>query len=470
MPEKKKGAPRSKQGAFAGRPATKATAARRAALALGTAARKRNAFVQDLLDKELAGHGLEREERAFAVRLALGVASAKGTLDETIDRFLKKPADLQGEVRDALRISTYEILYLEKTPHAAVDQGVELVKAAAPRAAGLANAVLRKVARAKADFPFGDPAADDAALARLHAFPLWLAERLIADLGREAAAEFMAVSNEQAPAFIAVNPLKADDQQVIRAFLDCGTVLEPVAIADAALPGCYRLSESKALQDGRVRKLFTEGKVLVSDAASQAIAKAVLPKDKPERFLEIGAGRATKTILLQGNAQRRYGSQMHLTTLDNHEFKTQLLIKRVAGYGVRVDDARTGDATRLDEALGAAAFDAAFIDAPCSGVGTLRRHPEIRWRLDPESISALADTGLAMLKEAAGRISIGGMLSYATCTVITEENEGTIVNFLESPEGSGFRIDRIAGKNSLKTQLASNFTDAHFAVRLVRVK
>lgn len=451
--------------------APKASPARRAALEVGQIVRLRNAFAQEVIAKHVDGSHLTPEDRAFATRLALGVASSLGTLDEVIDRCLKASTDIQSDVRDALRISTYEILFLDKTPHAAVDQGVELVRTVTPKAAGLANAVLRKIVAAKNDFPFGDPATDVSALARAHAFPKWLAERLVSDLGFEDAADFMAASNEPAPVFIAINSLKATSEDVYPVFKNAGSVLSAVVIKQHTVPNCFFLSDTRALQDEGVQRLFREGKILVSDASSQMIARSILPsKEFPKSFLEIGAGRATKTILLQSDAKLLYGKQFKLSTLDNHEFKTKLLKERATRYGVSLEKAYTGDATKLDDVVPGIMFDEIFIDAPCSGLGTLRRHSEIRWRIDEQSVTSLATLGLSMLKSAASHVAPGGTLAYATCTVLREENEDVVKSFLTSAEGANFDLGTICDAPTFHTKLAPRSYDAHFAVCLVRTR
>lgn len=447
---------------------SKASPARLAALDVGREVRRRDAYAQDLIAARVDESSMTPEDRAFATLLALGVASCVGTLDEVLDRALNSPADVQDDVRDALRIAVYEILFLDKSPHAAVDQGVELVRSVQPRAAGLGNAVLRRVVAMKEAFPFGDPTRDVAALARLHAFPLWLAKRLIADLGPRAAVDFMRASNEPAPLFVAVTEIEATLDEVRSAFAEAGSAAEPVEIDGARVPGCLRVSDPRVLQDARVKRLFAQGKVLVSDAASQLVAASVLPAHMPASFLEVGAGRGTKTILLQSGALRAYGSQMELVALDNHAFKTDLLRERARTYGAHVAEALTGDATKLDEVLGARLFDAVFIDAPCSGLGTLRRHPEIRWRLTEERMGELAALGLALLRSAAGHVSPRGQLAYATCTVAHVENNAVVKRFLESPEGAGFELAPIAGRSCVATRLAPGTSDAHFAVRFAR--
>ena len=249
---------------------------------------------------------------------------------------------------------------------------------------------------------------------------------------------------------------------------EAGADVRPVSIDGVEVPGCLQVAEPRALQDGRVRRLFSQGKLLVSDAASQLVAASVLPAHMPASFLEIGSGRGTKTILLQSGALRAYGSQMELVALDNHAFKTDLLRERAEEYGVHVADAVTGDATMLGAVLGGRRFDAVFIDAPCSGLGTLRRHPEIRWRLTEEHLGELAALGLSLLRSAAGHVARGGQLAYATCTVTHTENNAVVKRFLESPEGADFELAPIAGKACVATRLAPGTPDAHFAVRFAR--
>ena len=479
--------------------------ARKAALEVGRMIRERDAFAQDLIASHIDSSRMSREDRAFAAKLVLGVVSAKGTLDEIINRCLSSPDDVQENVRDALRIGVYEIYFLDKSPHVAVDEGVELVRTFEPRACGVANFALRKAATLKGEFPFGNPKADLEAFARQYAFPVWLARRLVADLGLEAACDFMKASNEPAPLFAAVNAARALDDEVCAELAAAHGDPKPVAVAvardgaqvegdvsaeggaaqapDAAasaegaqaleascIPGCYRLSSGRVLQDGRIKRLINQGKLFVSDAASQEIACLVLPERKPASFLEVGAGRGTKTLLLQEHALRIYGGQIEdYVTLDSHAYKTELLAKRAETYGIDVAEPCTGNAEKLDEVFPNREFDVVFIDAPCSGLGTLRRHPEIRWRLTEKAISTMAGAGLAMLKAAASHVAVGGTLAYATCTVTHVENNGVVMSFLKSPEGSAFKLMPIAGKGCFATRLQPDGADAHFAVKMVRM-
>ena len=158
-----------------------------------------------------------------------------------------------------------------KGPHENLDvyKRQELVRTFAPKACGLANAVLRKASSLKDEFPFGNPQADLEAFARQYAFPVWLAKRLVADLGLDAASEFMDASNEPAPLFAAVNAARAADEEV-RAELEAAHGdPQPVEIDGRTSPGCYRVSSGRVLQDGRIKRMLNQGKLFVSDAASQ---------------------------------------------------------------------------------------------------------------------------------------------------------------------------------------------------------
>ncbi len=446
-----------------------ASPARQAALRVTSIVRERDAFAQELIHKYIDSSRMSREDRAFATRLTLGVVSSYGTLDDVINRCLDRVSDINDDVRDALRISTYEIIFLKKEPHAAVSQGVELVKTIAPKASGLANAVLRRIADKAHKFPFGDPRTDIEAFARLHAFPEWLAKRALLDLGPEATRDYLAGSNEPAPLFVAINAAKADESEVVETIVAAHGDPVAVSVNGEDIPGCYCLSEGRVLFDGRVRHMIQTGQLLVSDASSQQIARLVLTEEKPASLLEVGAGRGTKTVLIQSDAQRRYGSQIdEYVTVDNLEFKTNITAERAEEYGIHVSESITGDATALDDVVGKRAFDVVFIDAPCSGLGTLRRHPEIRWRLNPEKIDEFAKTGLALLKSASTHVAPGGSIVFSTCTITRAENIDVVKAFLASDEGASFALAPIGGAPCFNPALKPGSPDAHFAVRLVK--
>lgn len=441
----------------------KVTPARIAAYLVGREVRERDAYVSAVIPKVFAamGNTLTPIDAGFATKLARGVMSTLGTLDEVINRNIKHADDLRGEVRDAIRVSTYELMYLGKESYVVTDQGVELVRFFEPKAAGLANAVLHRITRDIRDFPYGNPATDDRAFARQHAFPLWMAKRLISQMGRDEAGAFMDATNTDATVYVGVNRAKATDQEVLDVFAQAEEELVP----QEDVPGCYLMKSGRALRNDAVRGLISEGKMLISDKAAQKVALFALPEEEPSRMLEVGAGRGTKTILLESNAIRAWGHTVPMTSVDNLEFKHKVLEDRLKTYGIDNVTPLTADGRRLADTLEPESFEAVFIDAPCSGTGTMRRHPEIRWRLRSSAVEQLAGLEQEILSECSKLVAPGGQLVYATCSVLIEENERVIERFLKSMRGEGFKPEAM-----MTTTLTAGGPDAHFAIRLRRVK
>ncbi|MDR3316417.1 MAG: hypothetical protein LBS98_08125 [Coriobacteriales bacterium] len=440
-----------------------ATPARLLALKVTAEMRQRDAYAHNLIEKQVHMAPLSTQERAFAIVLILGVAATSGELDLIIGRLPTK-GKLHPKVHDALRISTYELLFLGKEPHIAVNQGVELVRTVAPFAAGFANKMLKQIANMREAFPFGDPQTDDEALAHQYAFPLWLARRLIADLGRKQAAAFMSASNTQAPVYLA--ELRSSAQaspEHPRQVTASHDTPDSTTRAHTNTPPTIKLRPDEL--SAQLPRVAT-GELIIADASAQEVARLATPAAKGA-FLEVGSGRGTKTVLLQHNALAAHGHQAQLIALDVHAYKAKILADRAAVYHLEHTRPVAGDILELDALTGLLnlphRYSGALIDAPCSGTGTLRRHPEIRWHLKPESISAMAKSGLAMLAAVSERIAPGGFIVYATCSVLAEENERVVEGFLATEKGAAFTPTA-----SLPSQLALDGPDAHFAVKLQR--
>lgn len=410
----------------------KLSASRRAALHTLQVARERKAYVRELLNSKagmVGREGLDERDAAFAERLALGVTATYGTLDEIIDRFVSRPLD-EG-VRDALRVVAFEILFLDKEPHAAVSQGVELVKTQAKSAAGLANAVLRRVSENAAPFMAESPA---------HRFglPDWLCDRIEHDLGADALDAFGRAGLGQAPAYLASVPGRVRDEDVVDTFDRAGVVVR----AAGAVPGAWqardaRLAVTSPLVTGE------EPCAIVTDYGAQTVAYLAAPAPGMT-MLEVGSGRGTKSILMEGHA-RRAGGAADIWALDLHEGRGVVASERLRRAGVTGVRQVTGDARDLDAVRGLpASFDAILVDAPCSGTGTLRRHPEITWSLGPGDVRELARLQADILRACAARLAPGGVLAYATCSVLCEEDEDVVDEFLDSEQGQGFEVVRPA--------------------------
>ena len=440
------------------------TPARRMAHQILTDMRENECYLSESIARCMADVKMRSEERSFARLLVTEVVCREGCLDELIDSVLENPEELNSDVRDALRISFCELFYLGKPDHVAADQGVELVRSFEPRASRLANFALRRAVEAKPEFPFGDPETDDRAAGLVYGFPQWLVERLVAELGRPKALCFMKRANDPAPLFFMVNVARVDGAATLAALVKRGLKVVPIKAPLEERPAypVFAFAERTAMADPEVERMLDAGEIVVSDAVAQGIAMLSLPDFAPERFLEIGAGRGTKSILLQNAALARFGKQMTLDTLDKSAERTRERTARLKRARISEEHAYLMDATDLSE-IPEASYDAVFVDAPCSGVGTLRRHPEIRWRLQSDAITSLAHVGSEILAEAARLVAPGGRLTYATCTVFSEENDAVISAFLESAAGEGFSLVKTEQELALADEEATGpIPDAHF--------
>lgn len=476
----------------------RATAARRCALSLLGERRRRDARARDLLRGSEEASGLPERDRAFVTRLVLGVTAAEGALDRAIDAHLRRGARLEPRVRDALRLSAFELIYLGARPDAAVSQGVELVRGVAPRAAGLANAVLRRVAEgdvpaveaararmgvsgvgAAAAAPGAEapgaaapgaaapgPSATDLAL--VGALPEWLCERALASLGPADAVAWATGALGPAGAWAAANRARRSTRETLRLLAAAGCEPE-----EGPLPGSVLL--------GRPARLAASGlvegaDVLPCDIAAQEVALAAAPAPG-SRVLEVGQGRGTKTVLLEGAALAA-GGPCDILAVEVDAGKSALAARRMRAAGVAdyvtcvAADARAlaGDGAADDGAAGGeglpdvllGTFDLVFVDAPCTGTGTLARHPEIAWSLDSDAPERLSRLQGEILAAASARVAPGGRLVYATCSVLAEEDERVVSRFLESPAGGGFEL-----VGSYRTAVRPG-RDAHFHAHLRR--
>jgi len=448
--------------------------ARRVAREVVTRVRERSSFGHETLSAALGRAKLTADDASLATRLAYGALQMQGALDDALERHLSGKR-IEPRVRDALRVATYEILFLHTGDHAAVHQGVELAKAVRPQAAGLANAVLRRIARETGDFPWGDSDTDDAVLARRFGHPRWMSDLWVSELGRDTAVAVMAADNQPAPLFLAINPFTATPDTAYAALTADGA--QP---AVCAIPDCLVVGDSAAAVHGSA---LATGLVIAADEAAQFVAALVRP-EPGQTIVEVGAGRGTKTVLIQGAALAA-GGPANLIAVDVHGFKSALLKERLAAYGVPCVTALTGDATDFSAIPGApvaASVDSVLIDAPCTGLGTLRRHPEKRWRVTPDDIAQLAALGARLLSSAALLVRPGGFVVYSSCTLSDAENSQTVHAFLGSGPGSEFSVDPLDGDvpeewrrfltpdGFFRSLPEPGGADGHFAARLKRAE
>ena len=404
--------------------------ARRAAFdALGAIARGRS----DLDTGIEAARRLVSDARDVALvrELVTGTLRWQGAIDGVIAPLCRVAlTKLDVEVLTALRLGAYQLLYLDRVPASAVvDDAVGLVRAAKKSSAtGLVNAVLRRIARGERGAPPVDT--DDVdTLARVASHPAWLVRRWLGRRPRSEVDAWLAFNNAPAPLTLRVNPLVAGSRaEVAEALVRYGVVTAPCRYAPLGL----------AVQDGNPLGTppMHAGACSLQDEGSQ-LAALVAPVYAGARVLDVCASPGGKTLAYLAAA----GAGGYVVAADVRTRRVQLLAETLT----RARAARAGIVhIDADGALPVrAAFDVVAVDAPCSGLGTLRRDPDIKWRRTAEDLPRLAARQLDLLQRASATVRAGGLLVYTTCSSEADENEDVVARFLElTPAFTLGRADR----------------------------
>ncbi len=421
--------------------ASKAAAARRAAVSILGKIRRRGAYGREVLRSDAILQRLDAHDVALVTRLVLGVSATYGALDDVIDAHVVR-RHLDPRVRDCLRCSTYELLWMNTPAFAVVSQGVELVRSTSPRAAALANAVLRRISELRPQWDeshlqVASTTADITTCARSSGMPVWLVEQLYNSLPSRAFYSFIEAQREPAPVYVAALTTKHSIDESYQLLQTAGLQPHPLP-----LPGAFELHAPSGLG---ASGLVEDADIAVCDLAAQAVCRIAAPAPH-NVLLEVGQGRATKTLLIHA-ALHTHHAACSSVSVELHADRVQQAQERVRR--AHIQDARTMrfDARCLDQdnlpELLRQSFDTVFVDAPCSGTGTLRRHPEIVWSLTPDALDfdkehSLPRLQFDMLCASAARVRLGGTLVYATCSVLREENEAVIERFLASQAGASF--------------------------------
>jgi len=367
------------------------------------------------------GDRLSERDRRLAYELVLGVLRWQRQLDYLIALYSRRsPERLDEPIRIALWLGLYQLRFLDRIPmYAAVSEAVALAKRYGSRwGAGLVNAVLRRAASARDDRPW-EKIADPIERASIEfSHPSWLVRKWMADFGVEEALALMRANNHTPPVVIRFNTLVTSSDKALQALAQEGIELEPSPI----VPGAYRVRSGSLSPHVEA---WRRGWIYIQEEASQLVGHLVAP-EPGMRILEICAAPGSKTTHMAALMENRG----MIIAGDRQWARLRVLVPLAERLQVRIAHPVVFEGRGPLPLCPAQRFERVLVDAPCSGTGTLRRHPEIKWRLLPEGLRSMAEYQKALLQEASRWVAVGGRLIYATCSLEREENEDVITAFL----------------------------------------
>ncbi len=425
-------------------------ASRRAALAALTRVEERGTWSNLAVPDAIAGLADPRD-RAFAAHLAYETLRWEGTLDAALALVLTRPlAEVEPALRRILRLGALQLLVSDVPARAAVDTSVQLARSVVPPgrakgAGGFVNGVLRALHRRGDDLGWPDRAEDAVGhLVLSTAHPRWVVEDLTSRLGIERS-EAILTADDVAPGVT----LRANTSPE-------ALLAELAALGIEAAPGATPGAVRAPGVDPRELPAVAEGRAVVQDEASMRVALAT-GAGEGATVLDLCAGPGGKTTHLA----HLVGPRGAVTAVELHPHRARMITVAAERQGVEVE-ALEGDA-RTPPLPEEQRFDVVLLDAPCTGLGTGRRRPEVRWRRRPEDAASLAGLQLELLRAAAGRVAPGGRLTYAVCTWTAVETTGVVDAFDRDVDGAGF-------SRTTTTQLwpDSDDTDGMFIATWVR--
>jgi 16S rRNA (cytosine967-C5)-methyltransferase len=400
------------------------------------------AYASDVLHSELGG-SVRPDDAALATELTLGVLRWRRLLDFLLERTLKKSVTrLDLPVAIALRMGLYQLRFLERIPaRAAVNESVELVKRARKTSASsLVNAVLRRASAERKDPPEKFLLAGistTAWVAIVHSHPEWMVNRWLARFGERQTVSLLKADNRTPRLSCSLHHAERRDE-ILNGLQESGLRLEPGLLLKTAF-AVNRGSPTRT-------PAFQRGDISIQDEASQAIP-LLLDVQPGDRVLDLCAAPGGKTPTLARNA----GTNGLTVAADRHAHRLRAMreqFKRLALSGIRLVELDAAEALPFG-----IEFDRVLVDAPCSGTGTLARHPEIRWRLKAEQLRELNHFQSRLLAAALKQLAPGGRLVYSTCSLEPQENEDVVAEALRKfPDVS--RVPASQAARSISAHLA----------------
>ena len=394
--------------------------AREAAMLTLTAMDRQKAWSNGHLQKVIREVGLDRRDAALATRLCFGVLQNRLLLDFYLQQCASMKLErMESKVRNALRIGLYQMLFLDKIPNsAAVSEAVELTKKHCknPRAAGMVNGILRALTRRLGDLPPLDRSDQRDYLSLLYSHPRWLTDAFAARLAEGELEPLLQWDNGEPPVTVQVNTVLTTVEEAAASLEGEGVTVT----AHPWLPGCLVLSATGDLAE---RTAWREGLIYAQDPAARLAVFALDPKPGG-KVLDACAAPGGKSFA----AALAMGDEGEIVSCDIHAHKKRLI--EAGAKRLRLDSVTAmvidGKSFRPQwEGY----FDAVLADVPCSGLGVIRKKPEIRYK-DPKDLAGLPKVQLDILNNVSRYVRPGGTLVYATCTLLEAENEAVADAFL----------------------------------------
>lgn len=364
----------------------------------------------------------EPRDRVLTTALVNGTMKHRLTLDYVLRNFLSKPlSSLPHEVRGILRSGAFQLLFMDRIPAAAaVNEGVELTKRLHSKYSALVNGVLRKVSAQGWNIHWPDPRRESIRyLSVRHSHPEWMVRRWFERWGLEETEALCRLNNEPAPTWIRTNFLR----------MDRGKLTELLQGEGAAVETGQRTPESLSIKEyGAVEKLasFQQGLFTIQDESSQLVAHIVSPKPG-QKVLDVCSAPGGKTTHL---AELMH-NQGQILAFDVHAHKLEKIHSLAERLGIGIIETQCRDARELPEEL-FGSMDRVLVDAPCSGLGVLRRKADLRWQKELQDIRGLTQLQQEILERAAKCVAPNGELVYSTCTTEPEENFEMVKSFRQS--------------------------------------
>lgn len=384
------------------------------------------------MPKKLAQSRLDKRDRAFVTELTYGTLRALGTLDWIIKQFSKQKLDkIPDLVLDLLRMSIYQIIYMDVPDHAAVNEAVVIAKSYFhPGISKFVNGVLRAIARGQDKIPWPRKDKDPARYISLKYFhPLWLVKMWIEDFGVDETQALCKANNRPPKLTVRVNMLKTTPEKLTEIFEKAGWEVNPGKYLEEALV-------VNGVGDLSSLPQYKKGYFYVQDESSMIISHVVDPQPG-ETILDIAAAPGGKTThiaeLMENNGQ--------ILSVDINPNRVNLMRENIRRMGASIAQAIRADATKLKPVI-KKPVDRVLCDVPCSGLGVLARRPDARWTKNPEQIEELSSLQTKMLTSVADFVKPGGVLVYSVCTIDKPETRLVVERFLRIRED--FYVDDVA--------------------------